>query len=71
MNSYVTNNILVNRATDDGLLFVQQQNGDVLARLDKYLIVPLEQVPDIDGFIKSLNREAAKEPTIESLKEPT
>ena len=58
MNSYVTNNILVNRATDDGPLFVQQQNGDVLARLDKYLIVPLEQVPDIDGFIKSL-----KEPT--------
>ena len=67
MNSYVTNNILVSRSTDDGPLFVQQQNGDVLARLDKYLIVPLEQVPDIDGFIKSLNRDAA----IESLKEPT
>ena len=67
MKSYVTNNILVNRATDDGPLFVQQQNGDVLARLDRYLIVPLEQVPDIDGFLKSLNRDAV----IESLKEPT
>ena len=63
MNSYATNNVILGRTTgEEGPMFVGTKNGDVLARLDRYLIVPLEQVPDLDSFIKSLNSDAQAAP---------
>ena len=66
MNSYATNNIIIPRKTNrEGGIFVGSEDGEVLARLDRYLIVPLEQVPDLDGFIKSLNSDAQEAPKVQ------
>jgi hypothetical protein len=59
MNSYVKNCILVPRdGHGDEPIFVEQQNGDVLARLDGFLVVPNEKVPDLDAFLLSLGVNA-------------
>ena len=66
MNSCATNNVIIPRKTDrEGGIFVASKDDDVLARLDRYLIVPLEQVPDLEGFIKSLNSEAQAAPKVQ------
>jgi hypothetical protein len=52
--SYLTNNIIIGRKSRNPYLFKSTKNGNVIAALDKYLIVPIEAVPDLESFIKSL-----------------
>jgi len=55
MNSFLMNSIVINREPPvDGGLFVQNENGDVLARLDRFIVVPIERIPDLDAFLRSL-----------------
>ena len=54
MNSYLKNSIVIDRTTpiEGGVLFVQ--DGEVLARLDGFVVVPIEKVPDLDAFLRSV-----------------
>ena len=53
MESYFRNSVLIGRGRGDAEI-VQNANGDCLTRLDRYLLVPLERVPDLDAFLASL-----------------
>ena len=58
MNSYLKNSIVIDRATSvEGGLFLVQ-DGDVLARLDGFVVVPIEKVPDLDAFLRSIGINA-------------
>ena len=55
MNSFVTNSILIQRAgQQDEPLFYQTDSGYILARLDGFLVIPKERVPDLDALLLSL-----------------
>ena len=55
MNSFVTNSILIQHSRQqDEPLFYQTDSGDILARLDGFLVIPKERVPDLDAFLLSL-----------------
>jgi hypothetical protein len=54
MNSYVRNSIVINReATHDQPLFFEAKNGEILARLDGF-IIPKERVPNLEAFLLTL-----------------
>ena len=55
MNSFVTNSILIQHSRhQDEPLFYQTDSGDILARLDGFLVISKERVPDLDAFLLSL-----------------
>ena len=55
MNSFLTNSIVIDKTTHvDGGMFVQTAEGNILARLDGFLIVPIEKVPNLTEFLRSV-----------------
>ena len=56
MDSYVKNSIVITRGNE--VLFRQQANGDVLAYLDGFLVIPKEKVPNLEEFLLSLRVNA-------------
>ena len=59
MNSFLTNSIVIDKTPHvDGGMFVQTAEGNVLARLDGFLVVPIERVPNLAEFLKSIGINA-------------
>ena len=59
MNSYLKNSIVIDRTPPvEGGLFVLKENGDVHARLDGFVVVPIDKVPDLDAFLRSVGINA-------------
>ncbi len=59
MKSFLINNIIIDRNQPvDGGLFVQTSDGDILARLDGFVVVPIEKVPDLNAFLRSVGVNA-------------
>jgi hypothetical protein len=54
MGSFLTNNVVISRQNADGPLFAMGESGEIVARLNGFLVVPLEQIPDIDAFLSTL-----------------
>jgi hypothetical protein len=54
MQSFLTNNVVISRGEDGGIFHKNGETGEILARLDGYVIVPKEQIKDIDGFLGHL-----------------
>ena len=57
MDSFLTNNVVISRQNADGPLFAMGESGEIVARLNGFLVVPLEQIPDIDAFLRTLRSE--------------
>ena len=55
MNSFLTNSIVIDKTPHvDGCVFVQTAEGNILARLDGFLVVPIEKVPNLTEFLRSV-----------------
>lgn len=55
MNSFLTNSIVIDKTPHvDGGMFVQTVDGNILARLDGFLVVPIEKVPNLADFLRSV-----------------
>ena len=52
--SFVTTSYIITRGESGGIFVAGEDNVSVLAKLDNYLVVPLERIEDLEGFIASL-----------------
>ena len=54
MQSFLTNSVVISRGEDGGIFAIADGSKDIVARLNGYVIVPKEQIKDLEGFLGSL-----------------
>lgn len=60
--SFVTNCYIISRGEPEGIFVEGKDKVSILAKLDKYLVVPLEMIEDLEGLITSLRDVNANKP---------